>query len=91
MGLVIDGVDPDPNEPRRANWRLVTPGYIESMQIPLRSGRLFAPTDSKDTPIVMVINETTAKKHWPGRDPIGTRARLSSMKEWATGSASWVT
>jgi putative ABC transport system permease protein len=84
MGLVIEGIEPDTDEPRRANWRIVTPGYIEAMQIPLRQGRLFAPADTKQMPIVMVINETAANKYWHGRDPIGTRARLATMKGWAT-------
>lgn len=36
MGLIVEGIAPDPREPRRANWRLVTPGYFETMQIGLR-------------------------------------------------------
>ena len=84
MGLAVDGIDPEPDQPRRANWRLVTPGYLETMQIPLRSGRLFTPSDSQGTPFVMVINETAAARYWRGRDPVGTRARLASMKAWAT-------
>jgi predicted permease len=84
MGFVVEGIDPDPKEPRRANWRLVTPGYMETMQIPLRRGRLFAESDSYNAPLVMLINETAAKKYWQGRDPIGTHARLVTMQPWAT-------
>jgi putative ABC transport system permease protein len=84
MGLVIDGIPPDPGEPRRGNWRLVTPGYIETMKIPLRRGRLFNTGDRKGSPLVMMVNETAARRYWKDRDPVGSRARLSGVKEWAT-------
>lgn len=83
MGLVVDGIEPDRGEPRRANYRMVSPGYFETMQIPLRQGRLFADSDQSGAPIAMVINESAAKKYWPGRDPVGTQARLVTMKSWA--------
>jgi putative ABC transport system permease protein len=85
-GLAIEGTPPDPNqEPRRANWRLVTPGYIETMQIPLIKGRLLRDTDVQGAPPVMLINETAARSYWTsGRDPIGTRARLAGYAEFAT-------
>jgi predicted permease len=84
MGLVIDGIAPDPKEPRRANWRRITPGYMEAMQIPLRRGRFFADSDTREAPMAMLVNETAAKKYWQGRDPVGTRARLATMESWAT-------
>jgi predicted permease len=84
MGLSIEAVEADPKEPRRANWRLITPGYMEAMQIPLVRGRFFADSDQQDAPIAMLINETAAKKYWQGRDPIGTHARLATMRSWAT-------
>jgi putative ABC transport system permease protein len=84
MGFVVEGIEPDPAEPRRANWRLVTPGYMETMKIPLERGRYFAEGDHKSAPVVMLINEYAARRYWKGRDPIGTHARLSSMTSWAT-------
>src|SRR5262249_53137466 len=49
------------------------------MRIPLRRGRLFA--DREPAPVV-VINETMAKRNWPGEDPVGRRLRFG--REWAT-------
>jgi putative ABC transport system permease protein len=85
-GLNIEGVPPDPNqEPRRANWRLVTPGYMETMEIPLIRGRLLRDTDVQGAPLVMLINETAARLYWPsGRDAIGTRATLAGFGQLAT-------
>ncbi len=48
-------------------------GYFEALGIPLLRGRLFDPTDGPETPRVVVINETFAREHFPGEDPIGQR------------------
>ena len=50
----------------------VTPAYFETMAIPLRTGRDFAPTDIEGGPRVAIINETMAKRFWPKGDAIGT-------------------
>jgi predicted permease len=54
------------------------------MQIPLRRGRFFADSDTREAPMAMLVNETAAKKYWQGRDPVRTRARLATMESWAT-------
>ncbi len=54
----------------------VTPAYFETMAIPLRTGRGFAPTDIEGGPRVAIINETMAKKFWPQGDAIGHRFRF---------------
>ncbi len=53
--------------------------YGEAMQIPLLRGRWFTARDTWDAPRVMVINETLARRHFPGEDPIGQRI---TMKDW---------
>jgi putative ABC transport system permease protein len=54
----------------------VTPEYFSVMRIPLQRGRLPDQQDGPDAPRVIVIGETTARKIWPGQDPIGRRVRL---------------
>ena len=56
-----------------------TPDFFSTMRIPLRAGRLLNESDSqqRDAPAV-VINEAAARAFWPGRDPIGASARLST-------------
>ena len=56
-----------------------TPDFFSTMRIPLRAGRLLNESDSqqRDAPAV-VINEAAARAYWPGRDPIGASARLST-------------
>jgi len=54
-----------------AQIRLVSPDYFRTMRIPLRSGRTF---DERDlTGGDVIINETMARRFWPGRDPVGLK------------------
>ena len=48
-------------------------GFFEATKTPLIRGRLFGPDDGPDAPLVVVINETFAREHFPGEDPIGQR------------------
>ncbi len=63
--------------PGAADWFVVTPGYFESLGIPLRRGRLPADSDSSAAPAVVFINDETARVLFPNADPIGQRIRLS--------------
>jgi len=51
--------------------RMVSDGYIAAMGIPLKAGRDLAPTDGPTSDRVIVINESMAKRMFPGQDPIG--------------------
>jgi putative ABC transport system permease protein len=55
---------------RNADWNLVSPGYFNSMKIPLLHGRDFTEAERSG---VAIINETMARRYWPGQDPIGQR------------------
>jgi len=51
----------------------VSPGYFETIGIPVVRGRAFAQTDRKGGLPVVVVNQTMAEKFWPGKDPLGQR------------------
>jgi putative ABC transport system permease protein len=53
--------------------RTVTPNYFATMKIRLRAGRDFTETDKADAPGVAIINETLAKRFWPGENAVGKR------------------
>jgi putative ABC transport system permease protein len=68
---------PGPGEETYVVYRLVTPGYFRTLSIPLRAGRVFTQLDGIDARKVVVINETMAKKYWPGASPLGRRASFA--------------
>jgi putative ABC transport system permease protein len=75
--FTVDGLpDPEPGARPRAGGRIITPGYIRAMSIPLIKGRLFTDQDDADAPKVLLINETLAQRFFPGQDPIGKRLTL---------------
>ena len=57
--------------------RLVTPGLLNAMRIPLTRGRDFSPADGADAPPVAIVSARLAARLWPGKDPIGQRLRLA--------------
>src|SRR5262249_55864907 len=55
--------------------------YLKVMRIPLLTGRWFGPTDTPESPGVIVISESMAKRFWPGEDPIGRRLTIAFAPE----------
>jgi predicted permease len=60
----------------RMEVRPVTPGYLETLRIPLRSGRPLAWTDVRHGAGVVLVSEAAARKYWPGQNPIGQPLRI---------------
>ncbi|MGH9693254.1 MAG: ABC transporter permease, partial [Bryobacteraceae bacterium] len=55
----------------------ITPRYFETLSIPLRAGRTFGPEDSLAAPKTAIVNETLARKFFPGAPPVGRHFRLA--------------
>ncbi len=49
--------------------------YFQTMGIPLKRGRLFTPDDQPQAPREVIVSETTARRFWPGLDPVGRRVK----------------
>jgi len=62
-----------------ADYVVASDGYIETVRIPLRSGRWFSESDGPDAPQVAVISEAVAQQNWPGQDPIGQTIEFGNM------------
>ena len=58
--------------------RGVSAGYLETLGVPLVSGRLIDARDVRDAPPAAVINETMARTFWPDQDPLGRRFRMGT-------------
>ncbi|MCA9737308.1 MAG: ABC transporter permease [Gemmatimonadota bacterium] len=59
-----------------ANFRVVTPGYFEAVDLPVRAGRALTDADRAGTAGAMVINARMAERLWPDSDPVGREIRL---------------
>ena len=52
-------------------YQIVTPTYFATLTVSLKTGREFAANDTADNAPVAIINETLARKWWPGTNPVG--------------------
>jgi len=70
----VEGFTPAPNTSGPwGDFRVVTPGYFETMGIPLIKGRTFTESDIAGGRDVAIVDEVLARKYWPDSDPIGKR------------------
>jgi len=69
-GYVIDDDHPRP----WGDVRIVSPGFLGALGLPLLKGRFFEATDGAESLPVIVVDEVAAERLWPGSDPIGKRA-----------------
>jgi putative ABC transport system permease protein len=79
-GFHVEGkMHANPEEDTSAERYCITPGFLETMRIPLLRGRDISPADTANAPQVLLIGETTARRMWPGEDPIGKRVKLGGV------------
>ena len=73
-GVEIAGHPRNLNEPQQIIWQTrASPGFFETLGIPLLRGRDIAASDEQGSPGAVVIDEITAEKLFPNADPIGTQ------------------
>jgi len=66
-----DGPPMLPSEQPASIVHASSPGYFQTMGIPLLKGRDFTEQDTEKSPGVLIINEAMARQHFQGEDPIG--------------------
>ncbi len=59
-----------------ADVRVISHEYLKTMGVPLLKGRLFNEQDAAEAKGRVIINDTMARKFWPGEDPIGKHIRI---------------
>lgn len=79
--LVEGEAEPQPGQEHEGRYRVATPDYFQTMRIPILKGRGFTEQDKAGAPRVMIVNETLARKHWPGQDALGKRIRFFGPPE----------
>ena len=72
-GIGIEGRTYPPGAEPGAWKRVASPGYFEALRTPLLAGRTFDERDAAGAPAVVVVNQTFARRYFPGESPIGKR------------------
>ncbi|HEX8144776.1 MAG TPA: ABC transporter permease [Pyrinomonadaceae bacterium] len=65
--------------------RTITPGYFQTLRIPVLKGRPFTGQDREDAPRTVIINDALARRFWPNEEPIGKRLGFEDdegKQEW---------
>ena len=75
LGLrAIEGRPPEPKDQWTAlSWASIRGEYFQAMGTSLLRGRYFTSQDGPDSPLVAIIDESMARRYWPGEDPLGKR------------------
>jgi putative ABC transport system permease protein len=70
----------------QSGFRLASPGYFQTMGIPLVGGREFSSRDQYDAPFVAIVSQALASQSFPNEDPIGRRLQcsLDAPSKWMT-------
>ena len=84
--VLIPGVADNPITAPRAVRHFITPGFFETLGIPLLRGRDVNEQDTANAPGVVILSESLAERLWPGQDPIG-RVVMADGKRTVVGVA----
>ncbi len=58
-------------------WDVVSPGFFDTLRVPVVRGRPFNASDDQSAPRVAIVSQTLAERFWPGHDPIGRKIQLT--------------
>jgi predicted permease len=84
--LAIEDRPVESSQDLRAERIRISPDYFKVFQATLLRGRSFTEGDEDGKPLVAILDESTARKYWPDRDPLGRRVRFGQdpAKPWIT-------
>ena len=75
-----------PSEGPEARYHFVTPGYLSAVGTPLVAGRDIAPSDGAQAPLVVLVNESAARRHWKSPEAaVGARLQLWGAERTVAG------
>ena len=86
LRVVPEGYElPDGMEYVTAFSARIDEGYLDTMEIPIMSGRGILATDTDESPRVVLVNQTLAARYWPEQEPVGRRIRIvgRETESWA--------
>ena len=82
-GMTIEGYTAQPGESTEIHSSLVAPGYFETLRIPLLQGRTFQQQDNANAPGVALVNESFARRYWPGQPPLDKHIQMGDARNGA--------
>jgi predicted permease len=83
--IFVEGFAHASSEPEPLLWlSAVSPGYFQTMGIPIFQGREFSEADTTGNPPVAIVSAETARRLWPNQDAVGKHIRLVREKDWST-------
>jgi predicted permease len=83
--FTMEGRPDESNRAPTADFMAAGPDFFRLMQIPLVSGRVFNDSDDTKSLKVVLIDDTLARRYWPGEDPVGKRVKfgpVDSTQPW---------
>ncbi len=84
-GFEVEGVTRPAGDPGDALLRVATAGYLDVLGVRMIEGRGFSSSDGRESPPVIVINETFARRYFPHGSALGHRVTLSTrVRVWRT-------
>lgn len=86
-GIRVEGYEPAEDENMSVQYSVVTPGYFETVGMPIVAGRALNETDRTDGPPVAVVNETFVRRYLAGQNPVGRRYRQGGQEIEIVGVA----
>ncbi|MGB2715319.1 MAG: ABC transporter permease [Vicinamibacterales bacterium] len=80
--ILAEGYQMAPGESLISPYMLqVTPGYFETLGVPIKDGRTFTDADTESAPPVIIVDEKLARRFWGRNSPIGRRMYLPESAE----------
>jgi putative ABC transport system permease protein len=80
--IIVPGKEPPPSEEdgQAIHYTVVGRGYFSAMGISILRGRAFGKEDGEASPCVVMINETLARRLWPGEEAVGRQLLIGGPK-----------
>jgi predicted permease len=85
LSAEVEEHPPSSSEPYPLFWdNIVSPDYFRLMNIQILSGRAFTDADASASPPVVIVTAATARRYWPGENPIGKHITPALENNWYT-------
>jgi predicted permease len=84
-GSIREEIRPEEADAGQDNWlaircNVISTDYFKTFKIPILQGRDFRDSESNSPTGAVIVNETLARRYWPGRSPLGRRIRMKDTK-----------